>query len=208
MLDTYLRAASGSYGARALVTDLVVDPATERHVVYLGAFGPSEEVRALGQLVAKGCELHVDGPGDESAETTAQHRFYAARSVPNGKTRVVPAESHYAALVVTPSDQWIVAEDDEACFAIFRRLVDAEHLVHPDWHRWLFSTLEPFAATVGTKRCVHMNLDVELAVMEGLRDGHIHFPSPEAHVLVPLKDEENADSPTPPDDNIQTAEAA
>lgn len=207
MLETHLHAASGSYGARALVTDLVVDPATERHVVYLGAFGPSEEIRALGQLVAKGCDLRVFGP-DDGAETTPRHRFYAARAVPNGTTRVVPADSHYAALVITPSEQWIVSEDDEACFAIFRRLVDAEHLVHPDWHRWLFSILEPFAATVGTKRCVHMKLDVELAVMEGLRDGHIYFPSPEARVLVPLKDEENADSPTPADDNIQTAEAA
>ena len=50
--------------------------------------------------------------------------------------------------------------------------------------------------------------NVELAVMEGLRDGHIHFPAPEAHVLVPLKDEEQADTTTPANDNIPTAEAA
>ena len=174
--------------ARAICTSLIVDDKDRwegGQLVYLEAFAPAQEARAFAQILQRSFSLSV-ATTDGSACATRR----GLRLDDGGLVRANALKQGYRWIIAVPSRRYIVADSEEACFAVYADLLDQEHLVLRDWYRSLFEALPRLAAQIGTKACVRADLPVEDEVTAGLRDGRLVFPEPKLVLRLPKETEE------------------
>jgi hypothetical protein len=151
-----------------------------RDVVFLTAYGPTQEVRAFGQLLTEdGANLKVP-------------EIATLRSVrPEGTYRIIPnLPNGYSAIYTLPSTKdYLLGDSKEECFGIFSRILDQTKFVHRDWYEDLFAVVtEEVPPTIGEKRCFRLAANIEKEVAERIRSGAFRFPASTADLILDAAD--------------------
>lgn len=151
-----------------------------RDIVFLTAYGPSQEVRAFGQLLTE------DGTTLKIPETVT---LRAVR--PEGMYRIIPNLSNaYSAIYVLPSTKdYLLGDSKEECFGIFSRVLDQTKFVHRDWYEDLFDVVvEELPSSVGTKKCYRLKENIEKEVAERVTSGVFKLPASTADLVLEASD--------------------
>lgn len=165
-------------GKRASATILVKDLIYRRlrDIVFLAAYGPSQEVRAFGQLLMEGgATLKIPEVATlRAARTEGMYRIIP--NLPNG----------YSAIYVLPSTKdYLLGDSKEECFGIFSRILDQTMFVHRDWYEELFDVVvEELSPTVGTKLCYRLKENIEKEVAERVAKGVFTMPAATADLVL------------------------
>ncbi len=140
-----------------------------RDVVFLTAYGPTQEVRAFGQLLT------------EDGTTLKIPEIATLRAVrPEGLYRIIPnLPNGYSAIYVLPSTKdYLLGDSKEECFGIFSRILDQTKFVHREWYEELFDVVtEEIPPAVGTKKCYRLAANIERQVAERVETGAFRFPA-------------------------------
>lgn len=173
-------------GARLLCTNLVIKGA--RELVYLTAFGPSQEVRAFAQVLK-------DKNGDLDATLNGRQVSKVYSLGTNFPVRVVNlGNGHHGVLVVPEEDatRFIVGTSEPECFEIFQRHLNQEQFVHRDWHRPLFDLMPQIKPQIGNLLCYELNYDINHRVKQMLAQGQFRFPDSTADLTITRHEPEAA----------------
>lgn len=181
-------------GKRASATILVKDLIYRRlrDIVFLAAYGPSQEVRAFGQLLAE------EGATLKIPEVAT---LRAARS--EGMCRIIPNLTNgYSAIYVLPSTKdYLLGDNKEECFGIFSRILDQTMFVHRDWYEQLFDVVvEELQPTVGAKLCYRLKNNIEEEVAERVANGAFTMPASTADLVLDDADPDELSSLPDEDD--------
>jgi hypothetical protein len=170
-------------GRRASATifcgDLILEE--NRLIVYLSAYGPTQEVRAFAQILC-----------DREAPLLKIKGRKGMRVAVGGPMGLIgKMDNGYSGLYILPGQQrrLIVGNSREECFTIYSRILDQQHFVHRDWYRHLFDKTEEILPFVGDRKCFRHIGNVPDEVRSGIRDGSFVFPSPTAGIMVEVKKE-------------------
>lgn len=180
-------------GKRASATIFVKDLIYRRlrDIVFLAAYGPSQEVRAFGQLLSEeGVTLKIPEVATlRAARTEGMYRIIP--NLPNG----------YSAIYVLPSTKdYLLGESKEECFGIFSRILNQTTFVHRDWYEELFDVVvEELQPTVGAKLCYRLKGNIEKEVAERVAKGVFTMPASTADLV--LDDADPDELSSLPDEN-------
>ena len=170
-------------GATAIATNLVMH---KRKVIYMTAFGPTEEIRAFRQLLKDTSDLEIKDKDSNRVDShygiTTFHPVWIKGELANHRM-----------LYVVPSDtSFIIADTREQCREIFYRILSQKEFVHPDWFQGLFDLLPEIEPVFGTCRCFVNDLNIEKEVLKGVAEGTFAFPAPTAELTLEEKTKEAA----------------
>lgn len=154
-----------------------------RDIVFLTAYGPTQEVRAFGQLLSEdGTVLKVP-------------EIITLRSVRcEGTYRIIPnLDNGYSAIYLLPSAKdYLLGDSKEECFEIFSRILDQTEFVHRDWYEALFELAEELVPTVGTKKCYRLAQGIEQEVSRRVAEGIFSFPGSTADLTIEAQNAQGA----------------
>jgi len=159
--------------------DLILEE--NRLIVFLSAYGPTQEVRAFAQILC-----------DREAPLLKIRGRKGMRIAVGGSIGLIgKMDNGYSGLYIIPGCQrrLIVGNSREECFTIYSRILDQQHFVHRDWYHHLFDKAEEILPLVGNKKCCRHIGDVEDEARKHIRDGSFVFPSPTASIMVEVKKE-------------------
>lgn len=157
-----------------------------RDVVFLTAYGPSQEVRAFGQLLTE------DGTTLKIPEIVT---LRVVRS--EGLYRIIPnLPNGYSAIYALPSTKdYLLGDSKEECFGVFSRILDQTKFVHRDWYEELFDVVtEELPPTVGTKKCYRLAANIEKEVAKRVETGAFRFPASTADLTLDAAKSDGAES--------------
>lgn len=157
-----------------------------RDVVFLTAYGPSQEVRAFGQLLTE------DGTTLKIPEIVT---LRVVRS--EGLYRIIPnLPNGYSAIYALPfTKDYLLGDSKEECFGVFSRILDQTKFVHRDWYEELFDVVtEELPPTVGTKRCYRLAANIEKEVAKRVETGAFRFPASTADLTLDAAKSDGAES--------------
>lgn len=148
-------------------------------VIFLTAYGPTQEVRAFAQILIEGGNI-----------TTDSDRINGARL--GGPMKVIPGlPNGYSGLYVIPTgNQYLVGDTDEECFGIFARILDQAYFVHRDWYDELAALNARLEPMIGSKKCFIVAKDIEKEVHGRVKFGGFKFPAVTAQITIDRKEEE------------------
>lgn len=148
-------------------------------VIFLTAYGPTQEVRAFAQILSEGGDIETDND-----------RINGARL--NGMMKVIPGlPNGYSGLYVIPTgNQYLVGDTDEECFSIFGRILDQAYFVHRDWYDELAKLNVRLNPMIGSKKCFIAAGDITNEVTGRVKYGAFKFPASTAQITLETKEEE------------------
>jgi len=168
-----------------------------RDVVFLTVYGPSQEVRAFGQLLTEdGTTLRI--PEIVTLRVVRSEGLY--RIIPN-------LPNGYSAIYALPSTKdYLLRDSKEECFRVFSRILDQTKFVHRDWYEDLFDVVtEELPPTVGTKKCYRLAANIEKEVAERVETGAFRFPASTADLTLDAAKSDGAES-VPDEDALNEEE--
>ncbi|TSK07756.1 MAG: hypothetical protein FPO08_00125 [Geobacter sp.] len=148
-------------------------------VIFLTAYGPTQEVRAFAQILLEGGDIETDNA-----------RISGARL--HGMMKVIPGLANgYSGLYVIPTEnQYLVGDSDEECFGIFARILDQAYFVHRDWYGELAKLNARLEPIIGAKKCFIVTKDLTNEVQGRVKFGAFKFPAVTADITLDRKEEE------------------
>lgn len=147
-------------------------------VIFLTAYGPTQEVRAFAQILSEGGDIETD-----------KDRINGARL--NGMMKVIPGlPNGYSGLYIIPTgNQYLVGDTDEECFGIFGRILDQAYFVHRDWYADLATLNARLEPMIGIKKCFIVAQDIVNEVQGRVKYGAFKFPASTAQITLERKEE-------------------
>lgn len=147
-------------------------------VIFLTAYGPTQEVRAFAQILGDGGNIE-----------TENCRINGARYI--GIMKVIPGlPNGYSGLYVIPTgNQYMIGDTDEECIGIFARILDQAYFVHRDWYDELAKLNARLDPTIGSKKCFIVAGDITNEVTGRVKYGAFKFPTSTAQITLETKEE-------------------
>ena len=135
------------------------------NIIFLTAYGPTQEVRAFAQILLEGGDIESDSGNINGASLDGIMKIIPG--MPNG----------YSGLYVIPAgNSYIVGDTDEDCFNILSRILDQAYFVHKDWYQEVADLNAPLDAMIGTKKCNIQVGNLEEEVRNRVKYGSFKFP--------------------------------
>ncbi|MDO3380416.1 hypothetical protein [Geoalkalibacter halelectricus] len=161
--------------ATLLCRDLI---SSNRKVLCLTAYGPTQEVRAFAHILAMGKDSHLRYFNAEGEDVGSVYQAYTPYS-----PKLIRMNEGYSGLYVIPDDtSLLIADNEEGCFNIFSRILDQKEFVHRDWYRELFPVLtEKIEPLLGNLACfAFKQAAVKPEIENRVRYGGLKIPAPTA----------------------------
>ncbi|WP_224962760.1 hypothetical protein [Geomonas subterranea] len=148
-------------------------------VIFLTAYGPTQEVRAFAQVLLEGGNIET-----ENARINGAHL--------GGMMKVIPGFANgYSGLYVIPTEnRYLVGDTDEECHGIFARILDQAYFVHRDWYADLATLNARLEPVIGSKKCFIVAKDIVNEVQGRVKYGCFKFPAITAQITIDRKEEE------------------
>jgi hypothetical protein len=146
-------------------------------VVFLTAFGPTQEIRAFSHLLTDG----------GSSLDTGDHVVHKVVCSPN--LTLIPKLDHgYTGLYLVTSqvDRYIIANSIAECYNIYARTLDQQQFVHCDWYKKIFSLATEIEPTIGAKKCYLTVENVSEVVQQHVESGDFVLPASTADLEVEI----------------------
>lgn len=161
-----------------------------RKIIFLTAYGPSQEIGAFAQLLSDGeAKLYFQGKTepDSSDDDNSDSPSSVLNPYPCSTPQIIPKiENGYSGLYVLPtrSESVIVCNTPEECFDIYGRILDQQQFVHRDWYKPMFDLASELIPEIGAKVCFRYASDPTQEVKQRLDSGEFSFPEPTANLTV------------------------
>jgi len=147
-------------------------------VIFLTAYGPTQEVRAFAQILLEGGDIESDACNITGVSL-------------GGIMKVIPGMPNgYSGLYVIPAgNKYIVGDTDEDCFNILSRVLDQAYFVHRDWYKEVTGLNARLDPKIGTKKCYIMVDNLEEEVRNRVKYGSLKFPVSTATLTIEKQEE-------------------
>lgn len=146
-------------------------------VIFLTAYGPTQEVRAFAQILLEGGDIESDACNIKGASLGGIMKIIPG--MPNG----------YSGLYVIPAgNKYIVGDTDDDCFNILSRVLDQAYFVHRNWYEEISKLNAKLPSKIGTKRCFIMVENLEEEVRNRVKYGSFQFPVVTARLTIEKKE--------------------
>ena len=178
--------------ATIFCTNLILYPT--RHIVYLKAFGPTQEVRAFAQAFREKPELVIHHDADLETGDRLFNRVCNIEIF--GNLRLIPNLGNgYMGLIIAPETRdLLIGATREECFTHFSRILDQEHFVHREWYDKLFSLAKEVSVSIGEGVCLFFPFEkgqIQRAIQEMLKWKSLSMPAPTEELTVGTTGKEN-----------------
>jgi hypothetical protein len=160
--------------ASIFCSNLVLD--SDKLIVLLSGYGPSQEVRAFAQILHDRESPLLEIPDKKSKRVTVGGTVSLIGKMDNGYTGLY--------ILPDPKRRLIVGNCREECFAIYSRILDQQQFVHRDWYLPLFDIAELLTPQIGYKMCYRHIENVSEEVRNRIRYGGFAFPESTAAITV------------------------
>lgn len=142
-------------------------------VIFLKAYGPTQEVRAFAQILLESGDITSDNVNITSAKLA-------------GIMKIIPNLANgYSALFVVPTgNTYIIGDTDEECFDILSRILDQAYFVHRDWYKEVVKLNARLDPKIGTKKCYILVKNLAEEVLNRVKFGAFKFPKVSASLTV------------------------
>ena len=182
---TFITLTENKLGARIFCTNLFLGK-HEREILYITGFGPTQEVRAFAQLMARESEMEVvsqDGSCLVSSYgVTTKNQVWIAKG-PEGQALLYSVPRHM---------NMIFAESEQSAKRIYNRLLEQQAFVLQSWFEYLFSELPRLTPHVGSLFGCITHRDIQSRVKEGLLAGEFSIPGSTASFSLKKTNEEES----------------
>jgi hypothetical protein len=158
-----------------------------RKVLFLTAYGPSQEIGAFAQLLSDGeASLYLNETCNDE-NTTDNGTPFIQKTLSSSLPQIIPKiENGYSGLFVLPclTEPVIIGKSPDECFDIYGRILDQQQFVHRDWYQPMFDMATELLPVIGAKTCFQYAADLTHEVMQRLNSGEFSFPEPTADLTV------------------------
>ncbi len=166
--------------ASIICRDLIADG---RNIIYLAAYGPTQEVRAFAQILG----MTTQWPGQ------LEHDGGSFNAWCNNPLRIIPKMGEgYSGVYITPANPmaYLIADSTEVCHHVFARILDQQEFVHRDWYETLFPEVTTeIKPLIGEKFCWEFrNKELKQEVVNRLKYGGLKMPPPTANFTITTAD--------------------
>lgn len=154
----------------------------DRLIVFLTAFGPSQEVRAFAQILNDREAPLLKLPGQHEHRVAVGGTMCLISKMDNG----------YSGLYILPNSlrRLIIGNSREECFNVYSRILDQQQFVHREWYLPLFDMAEELSPVIGRKKCYRHIDNVPEEVGNRIKYGGFTFPEPATSIMVEVKQEQ------------------
>lgn len=164
--------------ASIFCSNLILD--SDRLIVLLSGYGPSQEIRAFAQILHDRESPLLEIPDKKSKRVAVGGTVSLIGRMDNGYTGLY--------ILPDPKRRLIVGNSREECFTIYSRILDQQQFVHRDWYLPLFDMAELLIPQIGYKMCYRLIENVPEEVRNRIRYGGFAFPEPTATIAVEVKE--------------------
>ena len=164
--------------ASIFCSNLILD--SDRLIVLLSGYGPSQEVRAFAQILHDRESPLLEVPDKKGTRVAVGGTVSLIGKMDNGYTGLY--------ILPDPKRRLIVGNSREECFTIYSRILDQQQFVHRDWYLPLFDMAEELTPAIGTRKCYRHIENVPEEVRNRIRYGGFAFPESTASITVEVKE--------------------
>ncbi len=169
--------------ATVMVRDLITTKAHGDCILFLTAYGPTQEIRCFAQLLFDGEVLSSDNVTIRSAKPRQGSVF-----------KIIPNLEHgYSAMYLYPTGcEYIIADTDEEVLTIFSRVLDQKYFVHRSWYEEIAKLILPLTPIAGNKKCFMVADNLAEEVANRVKYGGLQFPTVTATLAVEMANKTEA----------------
>lgn len=176
--------ANDKASATVICRDLILDDtvAGARNIIYLTAYGPTQEIRAFAQVLAMKGYLECHGTDSRQINVWSNHPL-----------RVIPKMGEgYSGIHITPAagSSYLIGSSKQDCYQVFTRILDQQEFVHRDWYETLFTEVtREIEPVTGNRRCwKFLAHDLKSEIVNRLKYGGLKMPLATAHFTIEKED--------------------
>lgn len=154
-------------------------------VIFLTAYGPSQETRAFSQILLQGGSRMEVQFEDDKTRTIHDPKLAGRIGM------LTELEHGYTALYVIPTGtDYIVGDNEAECMGILSRILDQHHFVLQAWYKGVRKLAEEVKPILGTKKCLITPQNIETEVQQRVSSGQFRFPVAVVSLTVEKAEEE------------------